>query len=242
MKSLQTIALILFITLCQSFVGPAKKSNAQGFSVLVGQTTYEAASDGIWWQAPFPSQLDMKANTLGLRYDFERSGRYGWAVGITNLGEAKTYAIATIQDGKPDGKTVAPNGGYLVGTGGCNGPCEDFAEWRGKGDTVGIYLAGNVRFGPVEFEAGPWLYRSFWNVAISPVTYAGVAPKTAAQTIAMKDEWNLSVMFGAAVHLSKNAAIRYSVYDTHNSDVRIIPIWSRWVQNLSLQITFKDLL
>lgn len=232
MKKIVTILVAIFM---------ASYASAEGFSILGGRTDYGNPPDGIWWQKPFPHELDTKANSIGVRYDSKRDGRFGWAGGYQHLGNVKTYAIATLQDGFPDGVDGGPNGGYLPHLEACYGPCSAFGEWFGHGNTQGFYLAGNVRFGNFEFEAGPWLYMSKTHVQIVNVKYAGVRPSKTykGDSLRMKEEIRLSLMAGVAYHLNDSLAVRFSVYDTHNSDARIIPLWgNRFAKNLSVQYKF----
>lgn len=173
MKSLQTIALVLFILLAQSVVGPVFRAGAVEWEIGAGQTRSSEAPDSQYVQKTFPHARDLigAAYYIGVTEAFSHSPQWFnfWSNGVRyrlgwlDLGNVRTEAWATSDDANYSGV-----GGGCYDMSRCRP--EDLSKWdvfmRTKG--VEVSAAPEWSVGPGQFfvKAGVLFHRPRINVRI----------------------------------------------------------------------------
>lgn len=108
---------------------------------------------GIWYMCgrQYPHALSLNSPSVSVggesrnwRVGYEYSGRFG----------SEARAIATIDP------TLIP----------CAPRCYPLSTWHGSGKVEGVYVQYVVHSGPWSAEAGPWVYRTTWEVDIPDYT------------------------------------------------------------------------
>jgi hypothetical protein len=110
------------------------------FDAAIGLTQFDRHRDGVWYQRPYPHDLDLRSASLRLGIVVDR-----WRFGAEYLGTVRSHALAKASDSA-----------YLEGR------TYPLSTWHGKGRTYGAYVIRD--FTP--FYGGAYLYRTTWDMHI----------------------------------------------------------------------------
>lgn len=110
------------------------------FDAAIGLTQFDRHQDGIWYQQPYPHDIDLRSASLRMGIVVDR-----WRFGAEYLGSVHSTALAKASDHA-----------YL------HGRTYPLSSWYGQGRTYGAYVIRD--FTP--FYAGAYLYRTTWDMHI----------------------------------------------------------------------------
>lgn len=202
-------------------------------TILGGVSKFTPQHDGIWYQDPFPHQLNMISPSYGFRVDGKKnSDDWSFGIGYMNLGKVTSSAKAVALDGMVPG-----DGGYNASTKSCNGPCWPLSQWNGSGNVQGVFGAATKHYGPFALEAGVYIYKPTWKVNI-PDWIACATCATQNISVHHNAKWQVGPMFGAKYEFNDKWSLNASMWHTASEGDEWSSLYHNMTYNMSIGYKF----
>lgn len=204
---------------------------AAEMELSAGQSTYQKAGNGIFYQNGFENEFQLQSNSVGLGFTDYITDSVRYHAGYMNLGWVSSYA-----------KAVPVDANYN-GVNGCNGPCLPLATWHGSGKVEGIYytVAPEIVCGKWKafIELGGWAYQATHSVIVpDTISCAGCTPVS--YHFIHKRVIDYGFVYGAGIeHDKTQLAINFWQSSLSGSDLNTdVGFYDGYTMNISLRQRF----